>query len=87
MAVLLATQLAEIRQKVAADIQAGDNPVRWDKPQINAAIQAVEDRFEEIRASISTAINTASSPLGITFNGPEKIATVKHWLLQKHGRE
>ena len=80
MAVLNSTQLAELRRAMASD-QA---TVNYNKVQINAALQAVEDWFEANRAAINAAINTATAPL--VFTGSQKSALVKYWLRQKFER-
>jgi hypothetical protein len=77
MAVLTPTQLDKIRQEVCRNV----TDVNFTKPQINAAIQAVEDWFEANRPAISTAINTATSPLVLTV--AQKKQVVAYWLLYK----
>lgn len=81
MATLSNGNLAELRR----EITRGMNTVGFDKPTINAALQAVEDVFEGIRAKISNDINTATSPEALAT--PVKKALVKAWLRQKVGRE
>jgi len=83
MAILSAQERAELRQKVAAKLST----VGYTKPQVNAALQGIEDWFEANRASLSTAINAATTPLGYTFSAAEKKLLVAFWLLQKFGRE
>ena len=82
MAILTPEQLAEVRREFAGAV-----PITCNKPQINAALQAIEDWFEANRASLGTAIDTATVPLGKTFTNPEKKQAVKFWLRQKFGRE
>lgn len=60
MAVLTSAELQVIRNGVA--LTAG-LPVNYTKAQIGAAAQAVEDFLTNNAAAISTAINTATSPL------------------------
>lgn len=81
MAVLTPEELADLRRRVRRSV--GD--VSWTKPQINAALQAIEDWFELNRTLIVAAIDTASNPF--TFTGPQKKALVAYWMLQKFGRE
>lgn len=82
MANLNAGQLTEIRQRVAA---TGAIPVTYTKPQINAAVQAVEDYFETTaRAGISAAIEAVEPG---TFTAAQKRQIAKMWLFQKYGRE
>lgn len=80
MAVLSSDQLTELRQKVASEVAT----VSWDKSQINAATQAIEDWFESNRASLGAAINAATNPF--VFTNPQKLLLVKAWLRQKFER-
>lgn len=81
MPILSVLQLAEIRQKCAQISPS----VNYTKPQINAALQAVEDWFENARPVLNGSINAATLPFILT---PEqKRQLVKFWLLQKFGRE
>lgn len=59
MATLSASELQDIRNGCAASNPA----VGYTKAQINAAAQAVEDFLTNNSATVSTAINTATSPL------------------------
>lgn len=77
MAVLTSEQLATLRQRIPAG--------NWAKPTINAAFQAIEDFFENNRATISTAIDTATAPH--VFTAAQKRRLVALWLLQKFARE
>lgn len=81
MAVLTAEQLAKIRRGVAQQFATQN----WDKPQINAALQAIEDWFELNKASGVTAVNTATAPF--VFTGPQKKELFAYWLLHKFGEE
>lgn len=81
MAVLTATQLAEIRRALAAKAAV----VNYTKPQANAALQAVEDWFDANQASLSQAINTATAPLVLTV--AQKKWLVAYWLLSRFQRE
>lgn len=77
MAILTPNQLAELRRA-----QQADTLIPQPKATINAALQAIEDYFETTaRAQISSAINTATSP--ITLTAPQKTLLVKYWLMQK----
>lgn len=81
MAVLTSEQLQELRAACARELL-----VRYDKPTINAVMQAIEDVFESptLRAAISNAIDTASAP--IVFTPAEKRVLVKHWLVSRFRR-
>jgi hypothetical protein len=59
MATLSATELQAIRSGCAGSVSA----VTYTKAQANAAAQAVEDFLTNNAATVSTAINTATSPL------------------------
>lgn len=80
MAILSVKELAELRRACARNV----TPVTWTKPQINAALQAIEDWFEANRASLGAAIETAAP---LQFAGPLKKRLVAFWLRQKFGRE
>lgn len=83
MTILNPEQLTKLRQGVARDIV----PVTWNKAQINAASQAVEDWFDNParRASLRADINAATSPF--TFSNAQFKKLVKHWLHDRFGRE
>ena len=81
MAVLNPAQLADLRRDCAREQAA----VNYTKPQINVALQAVEDTFEGVRPTLNSAINTATTPLVLT--AAQKRLLVKYWLQQKFGRE
>ncbi len=81
MAVLDSAQLASLRQSLARLETAID----YDKPTVNAALQAIEDWFEANRSGIATAIDAATSPF--VFSAARKRRLVKFYLLQKSGRE
>jgi hypothetical protein len=81
MAVLTNLELAEIRRGVAGDTDTQD----WDKTIINAALQAIEDWYENNKAAGATAIDTATSPY--TFTTAVKKKLFRFWLGQKFNRE
>lgn len=76
MATLTPTEQDELRRHVAGDGYAGAKT----KPDFTAAFQSIENWFEANRAALATAI------VG-TWTVSQKKALVKHWLLQKFGRE
>ncbi len=81
MAVLTDAQKTELRQAVAALVAT----VPWNKAQVNAAVQALEDWYETSgRAAAGSAIETAV-PGVFTAAQKKKIGAV--WLLQKYYRE
>ena len=81
MAILTLKQLADIRQSCYKGAPAVD----YDKTQINAMLQAVEDWFEANRNSLNTAINTATAPKVFTI--AQKKRAVAYWLEQKFQTE
>lgn len=81
MAILTTEELADIRQNVAAKF----NEINWDKPIINAALQAIEDWFEANKAAGSAAIDTATSPF--IFTSPQKKLLFAYWLFHKFMKE
>lgn len=81
MPILTAEQLAYLRREMARS----QSVVDYNKPVINAALQAIEDWFESRRAQISNAIDTATSPVVLT--AAQKRLLVIAFLMQKAGRE
>ena len=79
MAVLSGLELAELRRAMATN-----GTVTWTKPQINAALQAIEDWFEANRASLGAAIEAVAPGL---YTAPRKKRLVAYWLRQKFVRE
>ena len=80
MALLTLTQLAAIRQDFVATLAV----INKTKPQINVALQAIEDWFEANRASLGAAIEAAAPG---QFTGAQKLKLVKFWLRSKFERE
>jgi len=78
--VLTAIQLAAIRQDFVATLTI----INKTKPQINVALQAIEDWFEANRVSLGTAIEAAVPG---QFTGAQKLKLVKFWLRSKFDRE
>lgn len=76
MAVISAAQLTPLRQEA----ERGVGTVPWTKPQINAALQAVEDHFESVKSGFVTAIETAVPGV---FSLAQKREIVKFWLRYK----
>ena len=81
MAILTADQLTELRQRFAATLAT----LGVTKAEVNAALQAVEDYFENTaRAGFGAAIETA---VPAKFTAAQKKRLVAYWLLQKFTRE
>jgi len=78
--VLTAIQLAAIRQDFVATLTI----INKTKPQINVALQAIEDWFEANRAALGAAIEAAAPG---QFTGAQKLKLVKFWLRSKFERE
>ena len=78
--VLTAIQLAAIRQDFVATLTI----INKTKPQINVALQAIDDWFEANRAALGAAIEAAAPG---TFTGAQKLKLVKFWLRSKFDRE
>lgn len=83
MAILTSADLTDVRRLID---RARSVAINYTKPQANAAIQAVEDWFEDNRAALSAAIDAATEPLGITLTNPQKREFVKQWLTDKFQR-
>jgi len=64
MAVLTGRQLARMRRKLS-DV----GTVTWVKPEVNAALQAIEDRLQASRAVLNSDIETAAPGV---FNAAQK---------------
>lgn len=79
MAVLTPEILAQIRR----EFTVGLNPT-WNKTEVNAVLQAVEDWFEANRTSLGAAMEAAAPG---KFNAAMKKRLAAYWLLNKYGRE
>lgn len=75
-------ELSEMRRRVCDNTSFNG----FIKPQINAALQAVEDFFElpATKTAISNAINGATAPA--TMTALQKRYLVKIWLEKRAGR-
>ena len=82
MAVLTSDQLATMRRQCALG-----ETVTWTKSQIDTALQAVEDWYENNKTSLSTAITAATTLKGITFTAAQQQKIGAFWFLQKASRE
>ena len=58
-----------------------ERAVDFDKPTVNAALQAIDDLIEDNKAAISTAIDNATAPY--TFGVAEKKLLVAYYFLRK----
>jgi hypothetical protein len=81
MAVLAAVQLAEVRQKIAAQHAV----VTWNKTELNAALQAVENVFQGTgKTALNNAIETASPGV---FDANQKKLLIAFYVFQAAQRE
>jgi len=80
MAVLSASELQSVRNGCAQTVA-----VNYTKPQINAAAQACEDFLASNAATVSTAINAATSPL--VLSAAQKKAIFAQVVLLKYLRD
>ena len=80
MAILTSEEVTTIRRLCADEL----GTVNYTKPQVNAAIQGVEDWFETNRSSLVVAINAATGQF--IFIPAQKRAILKYWLRQKFER-
>jgi hypothetical protein len=81
MAQLTSAELDDLRQRLAAVSQT----VTWTKPQVNTALQALEDWFDTSGRNAAGAAIEAVLP-GV-FTNAQKKAIGKYWMFQKSGRE
>lgn len=81
MAVLDSPTRDTLRQSIANDIRA----IPWTKPQLNAAMQAIEDVFggAAIQQALSDALDAALSP---SATPAQKRLLVKAWLRNRAER-
>jgi len=83
MAILTSDELSFVRRTCQEEDPAA--PIATaNKPVFNLAIQAIEDWWVDNAASLSTAINTATSPTVLTTAQKKKIG--KAWLLSRFNR-
>ncbi len=80
MAILTIEQLTELRQGVERE----NDIATWSKADLNAAVQAIEDKWGTIQAELSTAIDVATAAL--VFSNPMKKKIGKYWLRQRFDR-
>jgi hypothetical protein len=76
MAQLTIPELVELRQLLAASFDT----VTWNKPQINAAAQAVNDWLDSQRVAIGAAIEAAAPGV---FTNAQKVKIAKYTLTQR----
>ena len=80
MAVLTAEQLGKLRMGV----QTEGDAATWLSTDMDAALQAIEDKWEEVRPQFSAAIDVATNPL--VFSNVMKKKLGRYWLRQKFDR-
>jgi hypothetical protein len=90
VAVFTGTELAFLRQQFI-----GTATATVTKPQINAAMQAIEDTLldyvlqagdagQTVQQLVSAAVNAATQPLGVTFTAPQKKLLFAYWANLKY---
>lgn len=84
MATLTAAERAALRQRLAAEHTGG--AITWTKPQVDAALQAIEDWADANAAGLATAINAATQPLGHTFTPAQKARLFLWWCWNRYVR-
>ena len=74
MATLTTEELVKIRRAAARKAARADVPISWVKGALNDSAQAVENVLSSValQSQISSSIDAASSPYGITFTAQEK---------------
>ena len=74
MATLTADELTKIRRAAAYKAREQSVELRWIKACLHDSAQAVEDILASsaLATQISSAIDSASSPYGVTFSAQEK---------------
>jgi hypothetical protein len=72
MVALTTKQLAQIRQGMAR----GRASVPWDKPTVDAAIQALEEWFESEKGNVSIIINNATGGPVFTVTQKKKLVAL-----------
>ncbi len=82
MAVLTDSELHQIRRQI---VRAMRNNIDFDKPTVNAAIQAIEDRIESSKPIISADIDAAIAPA--TMTAAQKTKIVGAYLVLKATKE
>ena len=81
MAIISNDELAKIRREVSRD----DGAVNYIKPRINAAIQAMEDWYNDEKLTVSGLVDTATFPFVFTNAQKKKIGA--YWLQHKFLKE
>lgn len=71
---LTVAQKQQARQWMATKF----NP-SWTKPAVNDALDAIDTHMATQTSAISTAINGASTPHGVTFNATQKKILFALW--------
>jgi len=87
MATLTTAEKDAVMKALARYARANDLPVTWVKDAVRDAAQAIEDELTAAQATISAAVDTATSPHGITFTGAQK-KIIGAWVFNaKYGRD
>ena len=79
MAILATRQLATLRREV----EKSPEPIDYTKGEINAALQAIEDWWENNRLTLSTVIDNATAK---SFTATQKRQIGRAWMIDKAAR-
>lgn len=85
MSVLTPKQLGMVRRRVAEALEYDIDTTGWTAPQINGAIQFLEDWYEGERSVLNAGLNAATSPTTLPLR--VKKAMVIEFLKLKLKRE
>ena len=76
---LTATQKDRARQWMAQKAKDASVPVTWVKAAVNDTLDAIDTDMTAHKATLSTAMNTASTPHGITWTAAQKKILFALW--------
>jgi len=79
--ILTANELSELRQRVAQKAGEKGVSVHWLKAQVNAALQAIEDRWVAAATQNALAADIEAAAPGV-FTASEKRYLLRYWLSQ-----
>ena len=85
MSTLTRKQLGEVRRRTAEALEFNIDTTGWTAPQLNGAIQAIEDWYEDQKPTLNGFINAATAPTVLTAR--VKKAMVVVFLRAKLDRE
>ena len=86
MAILTEQERRWVRNRVEVIANQRNVPITWLKSQINAGIQAIEDRWEAPGTQTALSNDIEAAAPGV-FTAAEKKYLAAFWLIQKGRRE